>query len=115
MTATLTASAVSQERVRQVRLFTTTAQYTVDLAASREVLVHRYGKSTLAQEDGRYFVTSQIEQILVPNREPLAAEQEQFLTAIQTGMQPLTDANAGYQALRLAYAIQSVVNEQLTV
>ncbi len=115
VTATLTASAVSQERVRRASLFTPNAQYTIDLAASREVLVHRFGKSTLAQENGQYFVTSQIEQILVPNREPLAAEQDQFLQAIRTGTPPLTDAESGYQALCLAYAIQAAVNEQLAV
>jgi predicted dehydrogenase len=111
-TATLTASAVSQERVRKGRLFTKNAQLTVDFA-SREVWVHRHGKSSIAMSDGQYYQASQVEQIIVPPREPLMIEQEHFLQAIRSGVQPLTHAEVGLQALRLAQAIQDDVNAQL--
>ncbi|MHB9026390.1 MAG: Gfo/Idh/MocA family protein [Armatimonadota bacterium] len=114
VTATLTASGVSQERVRQARLYTQNAQFTVNFA-SREVWIHRHGQSSIAQENGQYYVTSQVEQILVANREPLVIEQEHFLQAIRDGIPPLTGASAGLQALRLAYEIQRCVNEQLPV
>ncbi|HEY3377340.1 MAG TPA: hypothetical protein VGL77_07575, partial [Armatimonadota bacterium] len=105
-------SAVSQERVRRGRFYTKSAQFTVDFA-SREVWIHRHGKSSIAKEDGQYYQASQVEQLLVPNREPLALEQEHFIHAIRTGTQPLTSASVGLQALRLAQAIQDHVNEQL--
>ncbi|HEY3377748.1 MAG TPA: Gfo/Idh/MocA family oxidoreductase [Armatimonadota bacterium] len=114
ITATLTASGVSQERIRQARLYTQNAQFTVNFA-SREVSIHRHGKSSIAQENGQYYVTSQVEQILVPNREPLVIEQEHFLHAIRDGIKPLIDAQAGLQALRLAYTIQERVKEQLSI
>ena len=63
MTATLTASAVSQERVRMGRLFSRNAQISLNLA-SREVWIHRHGKSSIAQADGQYYQASQVEQIL---------------------------------------------------
>ena len=111
-TATLTASAVSQERVRQGRLFTRSAQFQIDFA-SREVWIHRQGKSSIAKDDGQYYQVSQVEQILVPNREPLAIEQEHFIQSIRAGSPPLTDAETGLAALRLAQAIQDCVNAQL--
>jgi predicted dehydrogenase len=112
VTATLTASTVSQERVRKARLFSQNAQYNVDFA-NREVWIHRHGTSSIAQENGQYYLASQVEQIIVPSREPLVVEQEHFLHAIRSGTPPLTHAEAGLQALRLAYTIQARVNEQL--
>jgi predicted dehydrogenase len=112
VTATLTASAVSQERIRRARLFGQSAQFSIDFA-SREVSIHRQGQSSIAQADGQYFLASQVEQLLVPNREPLAVEQDHFLHAIRTGSTPMTSAEAGLQALQLAHAIQTAVHTQL--
>ncbi len=111
-TATLTASAVSQERVRMGRLFAHQAQISLNLA-SREVWVHRHGQSSIAQEDGQYYQASQVEQILVPNREPLAIEQEHFFQSIRNGTPPLTYAEEGLETLRLAQMVQDFVNAQL--
>lgn len=112
VTARLTASAMSQERIRKGRFFTRSAQFTVDLA-SREVWIHRQGKSSIANEDGQYYLASQVEQLLLPNREPLALEQEHFIQTIQSGGTPMIDAEAGLAALRLAQSVQDAVNEQL--
>ncbi len=111
--ATLTASWLSQERVRRARLFTRSAQFAVDFA-SREVNIHRQGQSSIAANNGLYHMASLVEQLLVPNKEPLAIEQEHFLACIRTHTQPITDGEAGLQALRLAYTIQERVNEQLS-
>lgn len=112
VTVTLTASSISQERVRRARVFTQNALFSVDFA-SREVWIHRHGQSSLAMEDGQYYLTSQVEQILVPPKEPLAVEQEHFLHAIRTGVPPTTSAEVGLAALRMARAIQQCVHEQL--
>ena len=111
-TATLTASCVSQQRVREGRIFTRTAQFTADLAR-REVWLHRHGPSTLIDEKGHSYQTSQMEQIGVPQNDPLAAEQEHFLQAIRSGVPPLTTPESGLQVLRLAQTIQDEVNTQL--
>lgn len=112
VTASLTASSISQERVRRARVFTQNALFSVDFA-SREVCIHRHGQSSLAMEDGQYYLTSQVEQILVPPKEPLAVEQEHFLQAVRAGTPPITSAEAGLAALRMACAIQQRVHEQL--
>jgi virulence factor len=112
VTTSLTASSISQERVRKARIFTQSALFSVDFA-SREVWIHRHGQSSLAMENGQYYLSSQVEQILVPAKEPLAVEQEHFLQAIRTGTLPTTSAEVGLAALRMAYAIQLSVHEQL--
>lgn len=112
LTVRLTASAVCQERMRQARLYALDAQYTVDFA-SREVWIHRMGQSSIAKADGQYVIGQQVEQLLVPNKEPLAAEQEHFLKSIREQTRPHTHSEDGIAALRLAYAIQQSVNDQL--
>lgn len=98
-TAILTASAVSQERVRRARLFAREVQYTVDFG-SRKVWRHTGGAACA------------VEQIPVPQGDPLATEQAHFLQAIRTGATPATSAAAGMEALRLALAIQQSVTER---
>ena len=112
ITAVLTASAVSQQRVRQGRFFTASAQFTIDLA-SREVSIHRHGLASIPREDGHYYQASHSEQILVPNRDPLTVELEHFLQVIRSGDSPVTTPEDGLAALRLAQQIQDAVNVQL--
>ncbi len=112
VTTTLTASSISHERIRRARIFTQSALFSVDFA-SREVWIHRHGQSSLALEDGQYYLSSQVEQILVPPKEPLAVEQEHFFQAIRTGTPPITSAEVGLAALRMATAIQQSVREHL--
>lgn len=111
-TATITASAVSQERSRTARLFSRSAQFMVDFA-SRELEIYRQGHSSMTRDDGQRYAACTVEKLLVPNRDPLATEQDHFLQAIRQGTTPATDADAGLQALRLAHAIRQCVNEQV--
>jgi predicted dehydrogenase len=104
-TATLTASWVSHERTRKLRVLTRAAQFTVDCAA-REVWVHRYGLSSYADDDERPYQATLVEQLAVPNRDPLTQEQEHFFQAIHTGATPVTSAEMGLQTLRIAEMIQ---------
>jgi predicted dehydrogenase len=113
-TATLTASAVSQQRVRRGRFFTRNAEYAVDLTR-RELWVQRYGPSTITNEKGQCYQTTAVEQIPVPNEDALTVEHEHFLHAIRTNTAPLTTAESGLQVLQLAQTIQQIVNEQLGI
>lgn len=111
-TATLAASAVSQARVRVGHFHTPTELFTVNFA-SRELTIRRGGRSTLAQENVRYVTESQVEQVLVPNQEPLALEQTHFLESIRNGTQPEPNGKNGLTALRVACDIQTMVMAQL--
>jgi len=105
----LQASWVSHEMRRVARVHIPGAQYTVDLAR-RELWLHRYGPASLADKDGRVKQSAYAEKLFVPYQDPLVAEHDHFLHAIQTGIPPVTDGHAGLAALRLAYAIQEHAN-----
>jgi len=100
-TFSLTASMVSHERMRRLRVLTRAEQYTVD-CATREVWVQRSGASVP-------------EQLTVPAHDPLSREQEHFLHAIHTGSEPITGAEAGLQAVRIAEMIQMIIGEPLLI
>lgn len=107
-TATLTASAVSQARVRNGVLYSRKAQYRLDLAA-RDVTVVRDGRSVLSADREGYTIGSQVEQILVPAQEPLQNELQAFLDGIRRGQAPQPDGTAGLQALNVALEVQEKV------
>lgn len=107
-TATLTASAVSQARVRTGVLYSRKAQYRLDLAA-RDVTVVRDGRSVLSADREGYTIGSQVEQILVPAQEPLQNELQGFLDGIRKGQAPQPDGRAGLQALNVALEVQAKV------
>ncbi|MHB0936452.1 MAG: Gfo/Idh/MocA family protein [Armatimonadota bacterium] len=109
-TFALLASMVSQERTRKVRVLTRTAQFTVD-CASREVWVQRMGTSTVQGPEARPYPAALVEQLTVPARDPLAQEQEHFLQAIRTSSEPMTSAEMGLQAVRMAEMIQERIGE----
>jgi len=111
-TAMLAASAVSQTRVRVGNFHTRTELFTVDFA-SRELTIRRGGRSSLAQENVRYVTESQVEQVLVPNQEPLALEQTHFLQSIRNGTQPEPNGKDGLTALRVACDVQAMVLARL--
>jgi predicted dehydrogenase len=113
-TASLTASAVSQARVRTGVLFTRQAQYTVDFAA-RDVMVVRDGRSVISSEHAGYTIGSQVEQILVPAQEPLQNELRAFLDGIRSGQPAQPDGRAGTDALRIALAVQTAVWKDLKI
>lgn len=112
ISATLTASAVSHERVRCGRFYTQDCQFGVDFA-NRQLTVYRYGKSGYPRADGELYSAYHAEQMLVPNKEPLALEQEHFCHAIRTDTSLASAAEDALAALKLALAIQTEVNEQL--
>jgi len=104
-TFTLTASMVSQERMRTLRVLTAAEQFTVDCGA-REVRVLRSDAAV---------AKAPVEQLPVPAHDPLTREQQHFLEAIRAGSEPATGAEVGLQAVRIAGTIQAAIGEPLIV
>ena len=71
--------------------------------------VHHYGASRYAGDEGEQYQAHQVEQILVPKKEPLALEHEHFLQVMRTGTPPATDAETALAGLKLAQAIQQSI------
>ena len=93
--ANLTASRISRERVRKIRLFQRDSYVSVDYTA-QEVEMYR-----LVREDGRMPVIAG-GKLEVAREEPLKRELEDFIDAIQHRRPPVVTGEQGRAALALA-------------
>lgn len=114
---TLTASRVTEEKIRAVEVTAEDAFIEADFL-NKQIYIHRCstGEYTSRNNNGvKYQQESLIQRILVPNAEPLALEIKHFLNCIVQGCQPCVSILAGLRALRLAEQIRAQINEQNTV
>ncbi len=103
LVASLTASRVSPEKTRRLRVFTPSAYYSLDLAAQRgrRVRLHR--------DANRPEIRS--EELEVEPLEPLRAELEAFLAACQGEAASIVSGEEGRYALELAIAVRKEAEE----
>jgi predicted dehydrogenase len=99
--ANLTASRVSQDRVRKIRFFSREAYISVD-TKEQEVKGYRLaGKTVLPIE------------VTVTKQEPLRAELEAFLACVRTRTRPLVSGEDGLAAVELAIRVAQAIDESL--
>jgi predicted dehydrogenase len=99
--ANLTASRVSQERVRKIRFFSREAYISVD---TKEQEVKGYGLS------GKTIVPIDI---VVRKQEPLRAELEGFLDCVRTRSRPLVSGEDGLAAVELAIRVAEAIETSM--
>jgi predicted dehydrogenase len=99
--ANLTASRVSQDRVRKIRFFSREAYISVD---TKEQEVKGYGLS------GKTIVPIDI---VVTKQEPLRAELEAFLACARTRTRPLVSGEDGLAAVELAIRVAEAIEESM--
>ncbi len=99
--ANVTASRVSTERVRKMRFFQQHEYISLDYAR-RDAL--RVGVKRPGPQPEFAF-----EKLPAPETEPLRAELEAFVHAVQTRQQPVTDGAAGRAALDLASRVMASI------
>jgi predicted dehydrogenase len=99
--ANLTASRVSQERVRKVRFFSTRSYISVD---TKEQEVHGF------QLNGRAVEPIEIK---VEKKESLRAELEAFVHCVRTRARPLVTGEDGLEAVALAHRVARAIDESL--
>jgi predicted dehydrogenase len=99
--ANLTASRVSQDRVRKIRFFSREAYISVD---TKEQEVKGYGLS------GKTIVPIDI---VVNKQEPLRAELEAFLGCVRTRQRPLVSGEDGMAAVELAIRVADAIEESM--
>jgi predicted dehydrogenase len=99
--ANLTASRVSDERMRKVRFFSTTTYVSADTMI-QEVKGYRHS--------GRSFEPIAV---MVEKKEPLRAELEAFLRCVETRSRPLVAGEDGLAAVELAIRVVDAINESL--
>ena len=99
--ANLTASRVSQDRVRKIRFFSREAYISVD-TKEQEVKGYRLaGKTVLPIE------------VTVTKQEPLRAELEAFIECVRTRTRPLVSGEDGLAAVELAIRVAQAIDESL--
>jgi predicted dehydrogenase len=106
--ANLTASRISMETMRKIRVFESDAYLSTDYSA-REVKVYR-------KRDGDPAVTSpmdliSVEDLQVHKDEPLKRELQAFLHCVATRERPLVGASDAVAALELAHNVTASVRE----
>lgn len=101
-TATITASRLGQQKVRQIRVTQLESHITADLIR-QDIAVHRVAHVEYVAEGGtRYRQTGMVEVPFIETRgEPLALELAEFVAAIEGGRTALVDGIAGRSALDL--------------
>ncbi|MGN6183711.1 MAG: Gfo/Idh/MocA family protein [Thermoanaerobaculia bacterium] len=103
--ANLTASRVSQDRVRKQRFFGSDAYISVD---SKEQEVKGY---RLVDEGGTRVIKPL--EVAVTKKEPLRAENEAFLDCVHSRTRPLVSAEDGLEAVELAIRVREAIEESL--
>jgi len=104
LVANLTASRVSSERIRKLRLFARDSYYSVDYA---EQTVH--GAQLVRNGDGTQIVP---QPVAIEKQEPLAAELTAFVAACRGEDAPIVDGVTGARALAAAVQIREQVDSR---
>jgi predicted dehydrogenase len=99
--ANLTASRVSTEKVRKLRLFQHHEYLSVDYGR-RELLRIRVAESGNPPQ-------FRFEKLPVSDEEPLRAQLRAFISAVQTRRRPVVDGHAGRRALALADRVMAAI------
>lgn len=112
----LTASRVTEQKVRCISVTTTMAYVEADLL-SKHIAIHRrtLGDYINHKNSVKYRQESLIEQILVPAAEPLFLELQDFVNSVYDGRTPQVTAEDGYNALRLVLRLRDKILETMKV
>jgi predicted dehydrogenase len=112
----LTASRVTQEKVRRLSVTARDCRVNVDLA-EQSIQIHRHSFPEYLEDDGdvRYRYESVIERPSVEHGEPLRLELEAFVEAVRSGHQPTVDGEAGLKAVTFTDLIRQQTAQERSV
>ena len=111
---TLTASRVTQDRVRQLSITARECQVNVDYM-KQSVGIHRHSLPEYVERNGdvRYRNETVIERPTVDNGEPLKKELSAFVEAVETGAEPVVTGEDGLRALSIANRIDGTAADRV--
>lgn len=109
---TLTASRVTEQKIRAISVTTREAYIEADLL-HKTIEVHRrtLGNYVNHKNTVKYRQESLIEQIVVPAMEPLFLELQDFVTCVSEHKTPKVTAEDGYKALRFVLLLRDKILE----
>ncbi|QDX94520.1 gfo/Idh/MocA family oxidoreductase [Brevibacillus laterosporus] len=111
--AQITASHLTEEKVRTLRVVTRRAFVQVDLL-DKKVVVSRATNFYLEKQSDGYSQQNILEKVIVPGVEPLRAELLNFLQSITAKKPALITGESGLQALRLATEITQQIERNVS-
>jgi len=108
--ASLTASRVTQQKVRRLNVTARECRVVVDYI-DQSVDIHRHSLPSYVESDGnvRHRTESVVERPSVQNGEPLKAELASFVDTVRTGGDPVVTPEDGLRAVELADQVESLV------
>lgn len=114
--ATLTASRITQNQIRQLQVTTDQRFFTADYS-NQELLIYRQGRiggidDGPAEDASRYVLDVGTERVFVRRIEPLVAELGHFLAVASGEAEPLVTGQQALTALRLVWEIREQVHER---
>lgn len=108
MIASLTASLVTEEKVRTIHVVTKEAYIQADLM-DKKIFISRSTNFFLSNKDADYKQQNIVEKVIVPPYEPLKEQVLHFIDCIRTGKTPLVTAKEGLETLRMAEGIKQYI------
>lgn len=110
--ASLTASRVTQNQVRELQVTTEQRFFTLDYIA-QELHIYRQGRiGPIGEESpnhGLYILDVNTERVFVRRSEPLVRELQHFVEVARGATQPIVSGDDGLRALQIAWRIQEEV------
>ncbi|WP_231186438.1 Gfo/Idh/MocA family oxidoreductase [Haladaptatus sp. DYF46] len=109
----LTASRVTQQKVRELEITAQQCQVVIDYI-DQTVEIYRHSLPEYIESDGeiRYRHESIVERPMVENTEPLKNEITSFLSSVRTGDEPVVTAEDGLQALEYVFDIEQRIADR---
>jgi len=109
----LTASRLTQQKVRQLSVTAHSCRVNVDFI-DQSIEIHRHSLPEYVETNGdvRYRHETVVEQPMVENGEPLKGELTSFIRAVENGGEPVVGAADAIRALEVAREIESIAFEE---
>lgn len=111
VTASMTASRVTQARVRSLNVTTDTNYIEMDFMA-QSINVHTQGRNPLINKDDtpdwmNYGLKGSMEQLYIPASQPLTSEINHFIDCINGNTKPMISGTDALNALRVIWEVQN--------
>lgn len=110
VTANLTASRITQARVRTLTVTTDTNYIDMDFI-NQSINVHSQGRMPYVNQEDipewmNYGLKGSVEQLFIPSSQPLTTELNHFINCILGKEKPITNGQSSLEALRVIWEIQ---------
>jgi len=111
--ASLTASRMTQEKIRRLAVTAESCRVNVDFI-DQTIEIHRRSLPEYVESNGdvRYRHESVVERPMVENGEPLKAELSAFVDAVRNGSDPLVTAEEAIRALEVVDSIEQAAYDE---